>query len=119
MLYNQKILQHFQNPKNMGQIKNPTVKGRAGNAVCGDEMELTLKIEDGIIKDAKFLTFGCAAAIAASSILTEMIIGKKISEAKKLKPTDVDSSLGGLPMVKKHCANMAFEALNKCLDNLD
>lgn len=117
MLYNKKIIQHFQNPQNMGQMKNPTVKERVGNPICGDVMELALKIKDQTVVDAKFLTFGCAAAIATSSILTELIKGKKITEAKKLKPADIEKPLGKLPQNKKHCASLVLEALDKCLEN--
>jgi len=115
MLYNKKIIEHFQNPKNMGRMKNPTVKKRISNKLCGDIMELALKIKDDTVVDAKFQTFGCAAAIATSSILTESIKGKKIAEIKRLKPLDIDRSLGGLPQIKKHCAILVLEALDECL----
>jgi nitrogen fixation protein NifU and related proteins len=117
-MYNRKIIDHFQNPHNMGEMREPTVKKRIGNKICGDVMELALKIEGQVIKDAKFQTFGCAAAIATSSILTDMIKGKKISTVKNLKPADIDQSLDGLPVTKKHCAVMALEALNSCLKEL-
>jgi SUF system NifU family Fe-S assembly protein len=120
MEYSNKIIDHFQNPKNMGQIKSPTVKAKIGNKVCGDVMELYLKIDrNNVIEDAKFQTFGCAAAIATSSILTELIIGKKVEEAKKMEPKDIDESLGGLPKIKKHCADLSIEALKKALNKLD
>jgi len=115
MLYNKKIINHFQNPRNMGQMKNPTIKQRIGNKVCGDVIELSLKIENKIIKEAKFQTFGCAAAIATSSILTELIKGKTIAQAQKLKPIDIDKSIGGLPKIKKHCAALAYQALEQAL----
>jgi len=115
MEYSKKIIEHFQNPKNMGVLKNPTVKARIGNKICGDVMELALKIENGKIINAKFQTFGCAAAIATSSILTQLIIGKTVAEAKKIKPKDIDRSLGGLPKIKKHCAILSIEALEKAL----
>ncbi len=115
-MYSDKIIDHFKNPKNMGKMDDPTVKARVGNKICGDVMELTLKVEDDTIKDAKFQAFGCAPAIATCSIMTEMIKGKKLKEAKKMKPKKIDESLGGLPEVKKHCANLAFETLEKALD---
>lgn len=116
-MYSEKIIEHFKNPKNMGKMDDPTVRARIGNKVCGDVMELTLKIKDEIIKDAKFQAFGCAPAIATCSIMTEMIKGKKIEEARKIKSDKIDESLGGLPKIKKHCANLAFETLQKALDN--
>ncbi len=118
-MYSNKIIDHFQNPKNMGEIKNPTVKARVGNKVCGDVMEIYLKVEDNTIKKAKFQTFGCAPAIATSSILTELIIGKSLAEAKKVSPKDIDQSLGGLPEAKKHCAYLSVQALEKALKKLD
>jgi nitrogen fixation NifU-like protein len=116
-MYSNKIIDHFQNPRNMGEIKNPDVKARVGNKVCGDVMEIYLNIDNNNkITKAKFQTFGCAAAIATSSIITELVIGKSVSEAQKIKPKDIDSSLGGLPNIKKHCADLSIEALNKALD---
>lgn len=115
MEYSGKIIEHFQNPKNMGVLKKPTVKAKIGNKICGDVMEIALKIKDDKIVEAKFQTFGCAAAIATSSILTELIIGKTIKEAQKIKPDDIDQSLGGLPNIKKHCAVLSIEALDKAL----
>jgi len=115
MLYNEKIIDHFQKPRNMGAMKNPTIKQRIGNQVCGDVMELSLEIKDEIIEDAKFQTFGCAAAIATSSILTELIKGKTIAQASKLKAIDIDQSIGGLPKIKKHCAVLAYQALEQAL----
>jgi len=118
-LYSKKVMEHFQNPHNMGEIKNPSGRGRVGNPVCGDLMELQIKIQkkEGkeIIKDAKFQTFGCGAAIATSSILTDMIIGKKIDEVLKVSNQTVTDALGGLPPAKRHCSVLAEEALKKAI----
>jgi len=122
-LYSQKVLEHFQHPHNMGVIKNPSGVGRVGNPVCGDLMELQIKIEknpsaDGgkdIIADAKFQTFGCGAAIATSSIMTDLIIGKTLEEAQTITNQAVIKALGGLPPVKRHCSVLAEEALAKAL----
>jgi len=116
-MYSNKIIEHFQNPKNMGELNDPTVKARVGNKVCGDVMELYLDIKEDTIKEARFQTFGCAAAIATSSILTELVIGKTVDQAYGLKPEDIDESLGGLPNIKKHCADLSIEALKKAIDN--
>lgn len=120
-LYSKKVLEHFNNPHNMGIIKKPSGRGRVGNPVCGDLMELQIKIvkKDGkeIIKDAKFQTFGCGAAIATSSILTDMIIGKTIKEALEVTNQAVTNALGGLPPVKRHCSVLAEEALKKAVDD--
>lgn len=124
-LYSQKVMEHFEHPHNMGKMKNPSGKGRVGNPVCGDLMELQIKVEknpsvDGgqeIIKDAKFQTFGCGAAIATSSILTDMIIGKTLAEVLKVSNKSIIESLGGLPPVKKHCSVLAEEALRKAVED--
>jgi len=120
-LYSQKVMDHFTNPRNMGEIKNPSGRGRVGNPVCGDLMELQLKIvkKNGkdYIKDAKFQTFGCGAAIATSSILTEMVKGKTLDEALKITNLAVTEALGGLPPVKRHCSVLAEEALKKAIEN--
>jgi len=114
-------MDHFTNPRNMGEIKNPSGRGRVGNPVCGDLMELQLKIvkKNGkdYIKDAKFQTFGCGAAIATSSILTEMVKGKTLDEALKITNLAVTEALGGLPPVKRHCSVLAEEALKKAIEN--
>ena len=113
-------MEHFLHPRNMGTIKNPSGVGRVGNPVCGDVMELYLKIaknkkKENYIKDVKFKTFGCGAAIASSSMMTEMIKGKTIKEAKKLTNLAVADALGGLPPIKRHCSVLAREALEKAL----
>lgn len=119
-LYSKKVMEHFLHPRNMGTIKNPSGIGRVGNPVCGDVMELYLKIaknkkKENYIKDVKFKTFGCGAAIASSSMMTEMIKGKTIKEAKKLTNLAVADALGGLPPIKRHCSVLAREALEKAL----
>ncbi|MFH1564984.1 MAG: iron-sulfur cluster assembly scaffold protein [bacterium] len=122
-MYTEKVLQHFKNPHNQGVIKDATVIGQAGNKVCGDVMKLYLKVdpkgknkEDHVIKDIKFETLGCAAAIAISSILTDMVKGKTIREAKEISKQDIVDGLGGLPPIKVHCSMLAVEALNKAFD---
>ena len=120
-LYSKKVLEHFQHPHNMGEIKNPSGSGRVGNPVCGDLMELQIKVENKngkeYIKEAKFQTFGCGAAIATSSILTDMIIGNTVEEALKVTNKNVTSALGGLPPVKRHCSVLAEEALKKAIND--
>jgi nitrogen fixation NifU-like protein len=110
-------MDHFVNPRNMGEIEDPTVVADVGNPACGDMMRLYLKIENGIIIDAKFKTFGCGAAIATSSMLTEMLKGKSVEEAKTISNLAVAEALDGLPPVKMHCSVMAEEALAKALEN--
>lgn len=110
-MYNDKVFEIFKNPQNIGEIENPSGVGRVGNAKCGDIMEVQLKIENNIVTDAKFRTFGCAAAIASSSIATSMIIGKTVEEALELKNSDVVEALGGLPAQKIHCSVLAEEAI--------
>jgi nitrogen fixation NifU-like protein len=118
-LYNKKVMEHFLHPRNLGSMKNPSGVGRVGNPVCGDVMELSIKIgkknRQAIIKDVKFKTFGCGAAIASSSMMTEMIKGKTLQEARKLTNLAVSKALGGLPPVKRHCSVLAKEALEKAI----
>ena len=114
-LYSDKVMDHFKNPHNMGELKNPSGIGRVGNPVCGDLMELQIQVEDNIITDAKFQTFGCTAAIATSSILTDLVIGKTIEEALKVTNNAVVDALEGLPPVKRHCSVLAEEALQKAI----
>jgi len=118
-LYNKKVMDYFVHPRNMGEIKNPSGVGRVGNPVCGDVMALSIKIKkikgEDIISDAKFKTFGCGAAIASSSMMTEMIKGKTIEEALKISNLAVSEALDGLPPVKRHCSVLAKEALEKAL----
>ncbi|NLT18067.1 MAG: NifU-like protein [Firmicutes bacterium ADurb.Bin080] len=114
-MYNDKVIEIFKNPKNIGELKDANAIGTIGNASCGDIMQVYLKIENNIIVDAKFKTFGCAAAIAASSVATEMIIGKTIEEALSLKNADVVAELGGLPAQKIHCSVLAEEAIQAAI----
>jgi nitrogen fixation NifU-like protein len=116
-LYSNKVMDHFKDPHNMGEIKDPSGVGRVGNPVCGDLMELQIKVEDNIITQAKFQTFGCTAAIATSSILTDLVIGKTIEEALKVTNNAVVDALDGLPPVKKHCSVLAEEALRKAVED--
>lgn len=116
-MYSKKVLQHFRHPKNMGRIKNPDAIGEAGNPVCGDVMKLYLKIDKDRIKDIKFETLGCAAAIANSSILTEMVKGKTLDFALKIRKDDIVKELGGLPPIKIHCSVLATEALKNAITN--
>ena len=115
--YSSKVMDHFRNPRNVGEMENPDGVGHVGNPVCGDIMELYIKVKDGIITDAKFKTFGCGAAIATSSISTELIKGKKLEDALKLTNAAVAEALGGLPKVKMHCSVLAEQALKKAIDD--
>ncbi len=117
IFYNEKVLEHFRNPKNMGEIKNPDAEGIVGNPTCGDVMKIMIKIKNEKIKDIKFQTFGCVAAIASSSALTEIAKGKSLDEAKKITNEDVAKSLGQLPPIKIHCSNLAADALKKAIEN--
>ena len=111
MLYSEKVFDHFSNPRNVGEIEDANGVGEVGNARCGDIMKMYLKIEDGIITDVKFMTFGCGAAIATSSMATEMIKGKPLDEALKLTNQAVVEALDGLPAVKIHCSVLAEQAV--------
>jgi len=115
--YSSKVMDHFANPRNVGEIEDADGVGYVGNPVCGDVMQMFIKIENDIIVDAKFKTFGCGAAIATSSMATELIKGKKIEEALKLTNQTVTEALGGLPKVKMHCSVLAEEALKNALDD--
>ena len=116
-MYNEKVMQAFQNPKNVGEIENPSGVGTVGNASCGDIMQISLKIENDIIVDAKFKTFGCAAAIATSSTATEMIKGMTVEEALQVTNKKVIECLGGLPSQKIHCSVLAEEAIKKAIED--
>lgn len=115
--YSGKVMEHFKNPRNVGEIENPDGIGHVGNPVCGDIMELYIKVENDIIVDTKFKTFGCGAAIATSSMVTELIKGKTINEALKISNSAVVEALGGLPSVKMHCSVLAEEALKSAIDD--
>ncbi len=117
MLYSDKVFEHFTNPRNVGEIPDADGVGEVGNARCGDIMKMYLKIEDGIIKDVKFKTFGCGAAIATSSIATEMIKGKPVEDALKLTNQAVIEALDGLPAVKIHCSVLAEQAVKAALSD--
>ncbi|MBR9705685.1 iron-sulfur cluster assembly scaffold protein [Candidatus Pacearchaeota archaeon] len=122
--YGNLVIEHFKNPKNMGEIKNPDAVGELGNPTCGDIMKVFLKVEknklgEDIIKDIKFQTMGCVAAIATSSMTTELVKGKTLKEAKKITNMDVARSLGKLPPIKMHCSNMAADALHQAIDNYE
>jgi len=116
-MYSDKVMEYFKNPRNVGKMENPSGTGHVGNPVCGDIMELYIKVEDGVITDAKFRTFGCGAAIASSSMLTELIKGKTIEEAEKISNDMVVEALGGLPAVKVHCSVLAEDALRKAIED--
>jgi nitrogen fixation NifU-like protein len=115
--YSEKVMEHFKNPRNVGEIENPDGIGHVGNPVCGDIMELYIKVKDGIIVDAKFKTFGCGAAIATSSMVTEIVKGKSIKEALKISNKAVAEALDGLPAVKMHCSVLAEEALKSAVED--
>jgi nitrogen fixation NifU-like protein len=116
-MYSEKVMELFRNPKNMVEIENPDGVGKIGNPKCGDLMELYIKVENDIITDVKFKTFGCAAAIATSSMITEMVKGKTLDEAMKITREDVADELEGLPPVKMHCSNLAADALKAAIED--
>lgn len=115
--YSKKVMEHFKNPRNVGEIENPDGVGHVGNPMCGDIMELYIKVNDSIIVDAKFKTFGCGAAIATSSMVTEMVIGKSVKEALEISNRAVAEALGGLPPIKMHCSVLAEEALKSAIED--
>jgi len=115
MDYTDKVMDHFMNPRNVGEINDADGVGEQGNAKCGDIMKLYIKVSDGKIVDAKFKTFGCGAAIATSSMVTEMVIGKNLDEAMQISNQAVAEALGGLPPVKMHCSLLAADALHKAI----
>lgn len=116
-MYSEKVMDHFENPRNVGTIENPDGYGKVGSPTCGDVMEIFLKIEEETIVDVKFRTFGCASAIATSSISTEMIMGKKVEEALALTNKAVAQALDGLPPAKMHCSVLAEEAIKEAIEN--
>jgi len=115
--YSEKVMDHFMNPRNVGEIDNADGVGEVGNPACGDMMRLYLKIDEGKVVDAKFRTFGCGAAIASSSMLTEMVKGKTVDEARAITNQHVADALDGLPAVKIHCSVMAEQAVKSALDD--
>ena len=116
-MYSEKVMDHFANPRNSGEMENPDGVGTVGNPTCGDWMTIYIKVKDDIITDISFQTFGCGAAIATSSMITEIAIGKTLEEALKISRNDVAEELDGLPPVKMHCSNLAADALKAAIDN--
>jgi len=114
-MYTEKVMEHFKNPRNMGEIPDADGVGTVGNPVCGDLMTVYIKVKGNRIEDIKFKTFGCGAAIATSSMITELAKGKTIEEAMKITRGDVADSLGGLPPIKMHCSNLAADALHAAI----
>jgi len=118
-VYSEKVMEHFANPRNVGEIPDADGIGKVGNPQCGDVMWLYIKVKDDIITDIKFKTFGCGAAIATSSMITELAKGKTIEEAKKISRQDVADSLDGLPPQKMHCSNLAADALREAIKDYE
>ena len=117
--YTKELLKHFKNPKFVKPIKNPSGIGEVGNMTCGDVMKLSIKVKDNKIKDIGFNTFGCAAAIASSDVVCELVKGKTIEEAKKIKKEDIVKSLGGMPKIKVHCSVLGIKALKKAIEDFE
>jgi nitrogen fixation NifU-like protein len=117
MMYSDKVLDHFRNPRNVGEIEDADGVGTVGNPVCGDMMSVYIKVEDEKITDIKFRTFGCGAAIATTSMTTELAKGKTLDEAMEITRQDVADELGGLPPVKMHCSNLAADALHEAIED--
>ncbi len=115
MMYSEKVLDHFRNPRNVGEIEDADGVGTVGNPVCGDMMSVYIKVKDDRIEDIKFKTFGCGAAIATTSMTTELAKGKTLDEAMKITRQDVADELGGLPPIKMHCSNLAADALHEAI----
>ncbi|MGM0652867.1 MAG: Fe-S cluster assembly scaffold protein NifU [Bacillota bacterium] len=115
--YSDKVMDHFTKPRNIGEIEEPDGVGEVGNPVCGDMMKFTIKVKDNRIDDVKYLTFGCGAAIAVSSMVTEMVKGKTLEEARNITNKQVAEELGGLPGNKMHCSNLGADALHKAIDD--
>ena len=115
--YSEKVMDHFQNPRNMGKMENPDGVGQVGNPTCGDLMEVYIKVKDDVLEDVTFKTFGCGAAVATSSMVTEIAKGKTLDEALKITKQDVADELGGLPPLKMHCSNLAADALHEAIKN--
>jgi len=116
-MYSERVMDHFRNPRNVGEIENADGTGEVGNPVCGDMMTFYVKVKDNVLTDVKFKTFGCGAAIAVSSMVSEMAIGKTIEEALKISNADVAKELGGLPPNKLHCSNLGADALHEAIKN--
>ena len=116
-MYTDKVMEHFKNPRNMGEIPDAEGVGTVGNPTCGDLMTMYIKVKDNRVEDIKFKTYGCGAAIATSSMTTELAKGKTLEEAMKITRASVADSLGGLPKVKMHCSNLAADALHAAIDD--
>jgi nitrogen fixation NifU-like protein len=116
-MYSKEVMDHFMNPRNVGEMEDPDGLGVEGNPTCGDVMKLFIKVKDDRIIDAKFQTFGCGAAIAVSSMITEMIKGKTLDEAASISKEEVSKALGGLPPQKQHCSNLGSDALQKAIED--
>jgi len=116
-MYSELVMEHFSNPRNVGEIPDADGVGEEGNPTCGDIMKMYIKVKDGRIADVKFKTFGCGAAIATSSMVTEMVMGKTLEEATEISNKAVAEALGGLPPVKMHCSNLAADALHKAIED--
>ena len=115
--YSKKVMDHFLNPRNVGEIKDADGIGEVGNPVCGDIMRMYIKVKDNVITDIKFLTYGCGAAVATSSMVTEMVKGKTIEEALEISNKQVAEALDGLPPIKMHCSNLAEEGIKAAIDD--
>jgi nitrogen fixation NifU-like protein len=116
-MYSEKVMDHFTNPRNVGDMEDADGVGQEGNPTCGDAMKIYIKVKDGVITDAKFKTFGCGAAIAVSSMVTEMVKGKTLDEALAISKEAVANELGGLPPQKMHCSNLGSDALKKAIED--
>jgi nitrogen fixation NifU-like protein len=117
--YSKKVMEHFMNPRNVGTIEDPDGFGKVGNPVCGDLMEMFIKVKDDIITDVRFKTFGCGSAIATSSMVTELAKGMRVDEAMKITRDDVATELDGLPPQKMHCSNLAADALHEAIKDYE
>ena len=115
--YTEKVMEHFRNPRNMGVMEKPDGVGEVGNPSCGDVMTVQIKVKGGKIADVKFQTFGCVAAVATSSMITELVRGKKVEDALKITRADVSKELGGLPPIKEHCSNLAADAVHAAIED--
>ena len=118
-MYSKKVMDHFTNPRNMGELKNADGVGQIGNPVCGDIMKIYIKVKDSKLEDVKFQTMGCGSAIATSSMVTELAKGKSLKEAKKITRDQVANQLDGLPPAKMHCSNLASDALKKAIEDYE
>lgn len=116
-MYNETVMDHFTNPRNVGEIPDASGVGEVGNVVCGDILRVYIKVKDGVLEDVKYMTFGCGAAVASGSMMTELVKGKTVEEGLKLTNNDVAEALGGLPAQKKHCSNLAVDALHKAIED--